>query len=120
MSKLDDQTLAPFLKKDAIVEIKISTGYLEQVGAIIPLLLEGRTQEDVSQIENLIKEKKPLEPWMAAIATLQVLIRTVFEEGDKQGFVEYRNAEEALKEELSKQLDDSPLDQLSEDKGLQS
>lgn len=120
MSKLDDQTLAPFLKKDAIVDIKISTGYLEQVGAIIPVLLDGRTQEDVAQIETLIKEKKPLEPWMAAIATLQVLIRTVFEEGDKQGFVEYRDAQEALKEELSKQLDNSLPDQLSEDKELQS
>lgn len=112
-SKLDNQDLAPYLKKDAIVSIKIGTGFLEQVGAIIPVLLEGKSQEDVAKIEKLIQDKQPLEPWMAAIATIQVLIRTAFEEADKEGFVEYRSIEDVLKESISTS-DSSPSEQSSE------
>jgi hypothetical protein len=116
-SKLQDETLAPFLKKDAIVTIKIGTGYLQQIASIITLLVEGKTQEDLKNIEEKIKNKEELEPWMAAIATLQVLIRTVFEEADKEGLVEYKNLEESLKEDLdipSSTIDSSPLEQSPE------
>lgn len=99
-SKLENQDLAPYLKKDAIVTIKIGTGFLQQIGAIIPILLEGKSQEDVAKIEKLIQDKQELEPWMGAIATIQVLIRTVFEEADKEGMVEYRAMEDMLKESL--------------------
>ena len=54
---------------------------------------------------------------MAAIATLQVLIRTVFEEADKEGLVEYKNLEESLKEDLdipSSTIDSSPSEQSPE------
>lgn len=110
MSKLDNQDLAPYLKKDAIVSIKIGTGFLEQMGSIIPLLLDGKSQEDVAKIETLMKEGKPLEPWMQAIATIQVLIRTVFEEAEKEGMVEFRSLEEMIKDEMST-MDSSPEDQ---------
>ena len=113
-TKLQDETLAPFLKKDAIVSIKIGTGYLQQIASIITFLVEGKTQEDLKNIEEKIKNKEELEPWMAAIATLQVLIRTVFEEADKEGLVEYKNIEDGLKEELSAISDSSPLMQSPE------
>jgi hypothetical protein len=116
-SKLQDETLAPFLKKDAIVTIKIGTGYLQQIASIITLLVEGKTQEDLKNIEEKIKNKEELEPWMAAIATLQVLIRTVFEEADKEGLVEYKNLEESLKEDLdipSSTIDNLPSEQSPE------
>jgi len=110
-SKLDNENLAPYLKKDAIVSIKLGTGFVQQIGAIIPILLEGKSQDDVAKIEKLIQDKQPLEPWMAAIANIQVLIRTVFEEADKEGMVEYRSVEEMLKESLQNELptmDSSP------------
>ena len=113
-SKLQDETLAPFLKKDAIVNIKIGTGYLQQVAGIISFLVEGKTQEDLKNIEEKIKNKTELEPWMAAVATLQVLIRTVFEEADKEGLVEYKNLEESLKEDLSAITDNLPSEQSPE------
>jgi hypothetical protein len=113
-SKLDNENLAPYLKKDAIVSIKLGTGFVQQIGAIIPILLEGKSQDDVAKIEKLIQDKQPLEPWMAAIANIQVLIRTVFEEADKEGMVEYRSVEEMLKESLQDELpttsDNSPSD----------
>jgi len=98
--KLENQDLVPYLKKDAIVTIKIGTGFLEQIGSIIPILLENKSQEDVAKIEKLIQDKQQLEPWMGAIATLQVLIRTVFEEADKEGMIEYRPIEDMIKENL--------------------
>lgn len=98
--KLENQDLVPYLKKDAIVTIKIGTGFLEQIGSIIPILLENKSQEDVGKIEKLIQDKQQLEPWMGAIATLQVLIRTVFEEADKEGMIEYRPIEDMIKENL--------------------
>ena len=71
-SKIENENLIPYLKKDAIVPIKIGTGFLQQLSGIIPILLEGKTQEDVAKIESLINDKKELEPWMSGIATLQV------------------------------------------------
>lgn len=109
-SKLDNQDLAPYLKKDAIVSIKIGTGFLEQMAAIIPILLDGKSQEDVSKIEKLVQDKQPLEPWMSAIGTIQVLIRTVFEEADKEGFVEYKPLEDFVKENMFNS-DNLPSDQ---------
>lgn len=111
-SKLENQDLIPFLKKDAIVTIKIGTGFLQQIGGIIPILLEGKTQEDVAKIETLISEKKELEPWMSAVATLQVLIRTTFEEADKEGLVEFRPYDESFVDIIKQ--DNSPSDQSAE------
>lgn len=108
--KLENQDLVPYLKKDAIVTIKIGTGFLEQIGSIIPILLEGKSQEDVAKIEKLIQDKQELEPWMGAIGTIQVLIRTVFEEADKEGFVEYKPLEDFVKENMFNS-DNLPSDQ---------
>ncbi len=102
ISKLEDGSKTPFLKKEAIVPIEIGTGYLQQIAAIIPVLLEGKSQDDVAKIEKLIQEKQPLEPWMAAIASLQVLIKTVFEKADEMGLVEFKDTEEAMREEMFK------------------
>lgn len=116
-SKLENQDLTPYLKKDAIVPIKIGTGFLQQIGAIIPILLENKSQEDVAKIEKLIQDKQELEPWMSAIATIQILVKTVFEEADKEGMVEYRFVDDVLKESLqedgliSSKPESSPSDQ---------
>jgi hypothetical protein len=116
-SKLENQDLTPYLKKDAIVPIKIGTGFLQQIGAIIPILLENKSQEDVAKIEKLIQDKQELEPWMSAIATIQILVKTVFEEADKEGMVEYRSVDDVLKESLqedgliSSKPESSPSDQ---------
>jgi hypothetical protein len=118
-SKLDSQDMMPYLKKEAIVNVKLGTGFVQQLGAIIPILIEGKTQEDVSKIEQLIKDKQPLEPWMGAIATIQVLIRTVFEEADKEGMVDYRPMEDMLSEMVTEtspvtSQESLPSDQSSE------
>lgn len=102
ISMLEDGNKTPFLKKEAIVPIEIGTGYLQQIASIIPVLLEGKSQDDLNKIEELIQEKKQLEPWMAAIASLQVLIKTVFEKAHDMELVEFKDTEEAMKEEIFK------------------
>jgi hypothetical protein len=56
---------------------------------------------------------------MGAIATIQVLIRTVFEEADKEGLVDYRPMEDMLSEMVTEtssvtSQESLPSDQSSE------
>ena len=109
MSDLENQDLIPHLNKDAIVSVQLGTGFVQQLAAIIPILIEGKSQEELASIEKLIQDKQPLAPWMASIATIQVLIKTVFEEAEKVGMVQYKPLKEGLGELISALPEDSPL-----------
>lgn len=101
-SMLENGNKIPFLKKDAIVPIEIGTGFLQQIAAVIPILLENKSQADVTKIEQLIKDKQSLEPWMSGVASIQILVKTVFEKAYEMGLVEFKNTDETLKEEMFK------------------
>lgn len=111
MSNLENQDLIPHLNKDAIVSVQLGTGFVQQLAGIIPVLIEGKSQKELASIEKLIQDKQPLAPWMASIATIQVLIKTVFEEAEKIGMVEYKPLKESLGEVMSAPPENSPLSQ---------
>ncbi len=97
------ETLVPFLKKDAIVPIKIGTGFVQQLGLVMTTLTENKSQKDLEEIQKRLEKQEKLEPWMLSLATIQTLIRTIYEEGEKLGMVEHRPLSGVIQENL---LDD--------------
>jgi hypothetical protein len=95
-----DQELIPHLKKDAIVPVNIGTGFVQQLGITMAALAEGKTEQDMEHVQKLIDEKKELEPWMIGLITIQTLIKTVYEEGEKLGLVEHKSVDSSLLESL--------------------
>jgi hypothetical protein len=74
------------LKKDALVSIKIGTGFLKKLQDALMDVSANHSEEKLKELENLIKEKKELtEPWMDTIYTLSLLIRSIEEEALNQG-----------------------------------
>lgn len=106
-SKLDDQTLMPFLKKDAIVNIKIGTGFLQQLSSCITVILQDKSEEDLKTFQEKVESSKELELWMSAVIAVQTLIRAVFEEADKNEMVEYKSIEESADEFISEVTEDN-------------
>jgi hypothetical protein len=74
------------LKKDALVSIKIGTGFLKKLQDALMDVSANRSEEELKELENLIKEKKELtESWMDTVFTLSLLIRSIEEEALNQG-----------------------------------
>jgi hypothetical protein len=74
------------LKKDALVSIKVGTGFLKKLQDALMDVSADHSEEKLKELENLIKEKKELtEPWMDTIYTLSLLIRSIEEEALNQG-----------------------------------
>jgi len=74
------------LKKDALVSIKIGTGFLKKLQDALMDVSANRSEEELKELENLIKVKKELtESWMDTVFTLSLLIRSIEEEALNQG-----------------------------------
>lgn len=89
--------LVPHLKKDAIVSIKIGTGFVERLSQVLFYIT---STVDKKELKNP-PEKEPHPEWVKSVITIQSLMKEVFNEAEKLGMVEYK--------ELSK-LDGLPSD----------
>jgi uncharacterized membrane protein len=66
------------LRKDAVISIKIGTGFLKKIQEVLMDVSAGHTEEEFEQMNNLINENKELtESWMESVYTLSVLIKTI-------------------------------------------
>lgn len=66
------------LRKDAVISIKIGTGFLKKIQEVLMDVSAGHTQEEFEEMNNLINENKELtESWMESVYTLSVLIKTI-------------------------------------------
>ena len=86
---------------------------IEAYKAKVKKATDQKAAELIEEAKQKAKDKeKELEPWMSAVATLQVLIRTTFEEADKEGLVEFRPYDESFVDIIKQ--DNSPSDQSAE------
>jgi len=107
------------LKSDAIIIVKISTGFLQKLQALMMYMGEQisteqmqKFQEESQKIKDSIKFS---EDWMNHLFTIAVLVREIEREAIEQGFSYEMDmvAIEKLAEELNKETD-SPQTQSPE------
>jgi hypothetical protein len=99
------------LKHDAIIIVKISTGFLQKLQAVLNYFIEKTTPEDIKRFNEEVSQIKGTfnfsEPWMQHMYIIGLLIREIEREGIEQGFSYEMDIEaiEKLSEELNKGTD---------------
>lgn len=96
----DDQVVE-VIKEDAIVSIKMSTGYYKKIQEVISFILDGKSISTVQAAHKIIASRGLKEPWIAQYETLLILCRE-FEKAAKEGdFIEKMTIAE-LREAMEK------------------
>ena len=75
------------IKPDAIIDIKIGTGFLQQIQHLLIFLAKDLKPEQLEQYKKEAEEKIPFtEEWMTHITTISILLKEIEEKAELQGF----------------------------------
>jgi hypothetical protein len=75
------------IKPEAIIEIKIGTGFLQQIQNLLVYLAKDLTPEQLDQYKKEAEEKIPFtEEWMNHVTTISTLLKELEIKADEQGF----------------------------------
>ena len=76
------------IKPDAIVDVKIGTGFLQQIQHLLIFLAKDLKPEQLEQYKKEAEEKIPFtEEWMSHVTTVSILLKEIEEKADLQGFL---------------------------------
>lgn len=75
------------LKKDAIINLKVGTGFVQKIQQVLSGLTSERTEEELDQFKTLVEkgETEFDEDWMDHVYTLSAFIRIIEMEAINQG-----------------------------------
>ena len=75
------------IKKDALINVQIGTGFLQKLQQVLVSLTEGRTEEELSSFKELADSKVSEFPetWMDNIVTVATIINEIEQGAIKQG-----------------------------------
>lgn len=75
------------IKPDAVVDIKIGTGFLQKIQNLLMYLAKDLTPDQLAQYKKEADEKIPFtEEWMTHITTISILLKEIEVKADEQGF----------------------------------
>jgi hypothetical protein len=78
------------LKSDAIIIVKISTGFLQKLQGVLMYLSENLTEEKIKLFNEEVSQIKDhfnfSEPWMQHLYVIGLLVKEIEREGIEQGF----------------------------------
>jgi hypothetical protein len=91
----DDQ-LIDIIKEDAIVSIKMSTGYYKRIQQVISHILEGKSAQAIQEAHKKISEKNSsAEPWIYQYETLLILCKEFEKTARDNNFIDKMTIAEA-------------------------
>jgi hypothetical protein len=75
------------IKPEAIIDIKIGTGFLQQIQHVLMFLAKDLKPEELEQYKKEAEEKIPFtQEWMSHITTISVLLKEIETKAEEQGF----------------------------------
>jgi hypothetical protein len=74
----------PYLKQDAIVAIKLGTGYIQYLQLALSVILKDK---DTTGLQEKLKENTKLEDWEQSAVALSQLLKYIFELAEEQGMI---------------------------------
>lgn len=99
---MEDQTLE-IIDPDAIVDIKMSTGFYNKLQEILQFLSNGKSAVEMNIVYSQIKDQKITDPYADAMQTMFILLKEFQTQANKAGFVREMTkteAENMLKEKF--------------------
>jgi hypothetical protein len=90
------------IKKDAIIQIGIGTGYLQQLQKLILFLVKDLKEEQLDDYKKQVEIKTKdndyefTEEWMNGLTTISILLRDIENKADEQGDSYEADMSEAL------------------------
>lgn len=78
------------IKKDAVIDIKIGTGFIQKLQQLLMHITSELTPEEIEKYKQEAATIKDIshefsEPWMNSLTTISILLRDIETEADKQG-----------------------------------
>ena len=75
------------IKPDAIIDIQIGTGFLQQIQHLLMFLAKDLKPDQLEQYKKEADEKIPFtEEWMTHVTTVSILLKEIETKADEQGF----------------------------------
>ena len=75
------------IKHDAVIDIKIGTGFLQKLQKMLLFMTIDLTPEDMELYKKLNENNEELtEPWMEHLTTLSILLKEIETKAEEQGF----------------------------------
>lgn len=108
-SKSSEEKLIQVIKPDAIVNIKVSTGYYRRFQEATMQLVSSKTKEELEKALEEIKSGKIETEWVKHYETLLIFCKEFETNAKEEGMTEMISAKE-LQERLSKIEPTSPTD----------
>ena len=71
----NDNEVIDVIKEDAVVSIKMSTGYYKRIQNVIAFLIEGKSLQEVQDSHKIIASRNIKEPWIFQYETLLILCK---------------------------------------------
>ena len=84
----NDSELIDVIKEDAIVSIKMSTGYYKRIQNVIAFLIEGKSVQEVQDSHKAIASRNITEPWIFQYETLLILCKEFEKAAHENKFIE--------------------------------
>jgi hypothetical protein len=85
------------IKHDAIIDIKIGTGFLQKLQQMLVFMTADLSPEDLELYRKLNEENNGFtEPWMDHLTTLSVLLKEIETKAEEQGFTYEGDIEDTI------------------------
>lgn len=89
------------IKKDAIIDVKIGTGFIQKLQQLLMHIASELTPEQLEQYKKETADFKDIshefsEPWMNSLTTISILLRDIESEASIQGKTYEGSIEDAI------------------------
>lgn len=80
-----------FIKKDALLSIKVGAGYLQRLQTLLINILDSKSEEELKRIEDMIRDgRSEEEKEIYDIETIFMIIKTIEDTAHNDGQTEER------------------------------
>jgi hypothetical protein len=97
----NDNEVIDVIKEDAVVSIKMSTGYYKRIQNVIAFLIEGKSLQEVQDSHKIIASRNIKEPWIFQYETLLILCKEFEKAAHENNFIDKMTIAE-LREAMTK------------------
>jgi hypothetical protein len=88
------------IKKDAVINIQIGTGFLQNLQKLLFYIAADLTQEQLDEYKRQAEAQQDFtEDWMTHITTISVLIREIEKSAEQQGHTYDTDLESTMPQE---------------------
>ncbi len=98
---MDNNIQVPHIKASAIIDLQLSTAFLNDLQIVYLYLLEGHDKSEADVIRDKLLNKSSLTSWEASLVSMTTLISTIHKNAEASGQVEYKSLEQSINSIIS-------------------